>query len=362
LAQRFPLPLLLGVLCTAPLTAQSSGGLRPETLAGLEFRSIGPAAAGGRVSDIDFDPQNRNIWYLTTASGGVWKSTNAGTTWRSVFDQAGSYSIGVVTVDRRNPRVVWVGTGENTAQRSVGFGDGVYKSEDAGETWRRVGLALSEHIGEIAIDPRNSDVVYVAAQGPLWAEGGERGLYKTSDGGRTWTRVLHVSENTGISDVVLNPKNPDVLYAASYQRRRHMGLQIAGGPEGAIYKSVDAGKTWNRLKSGLPTGDVGRIGLALSPQNADVVYALLVAERRTGGFFKSVDAGASWTKVSDFVPTDPQYYMELYPDPRVPGKIYTLDVQLRATTDEGKTWNPVRRVACTSIITCSPSIRSISST
>ena len=338
MARSLPLALIVGALCTAHLSAQSNGGLRPESLAGLEFRSIGPAAVGGRVSDIDFDPQNRNIWYLTTASGGVWKSTNAGTTWRPIFDQAGSYSIGVVTVDRRNPRVVWVGTGENTAQRSVGFGDGVYKSEDAGDTWRRVGLELSEHIGEIAIDPRNSDVVYVAAQGPLWASGGERGLYKTSDGGRTWTRVLHVSENTGISDVVLNPKNPDVLYAASYQRRRHMGLQIAGGPEGAIYKSVDAGKTWNKLTAGLPAADVGRIGLALSPQNADVVYALIAAERRTGGFFKSADAGATWTKVSDYTPTDPQYYMELYPDPRVSGKLYTLDVQLRVTTDEGKTW------------------------
>ena len=330
---------LLGLLVSASLRAdQNPAELRPELVAGLELRSIGPAASGGRISDLDFDPVNRNIWYLTTASGGVWKSTNAGTTWRSVFDRAGSYSVGVVTVDQRNPRVIWVGTGENTAQRSVGFGDGVYKSEDAGETWRRVGLEQSEHIGRILIDPRNSNVVFVAAQGPVWAPGGERGLYKTSDGGRTWTRVLHVSENTGISDVVLSPSNPDVMYAASYQRRRHMGMQIAGGPEGAIYKSTNGGANWTKLTNGLPTGDVGRIGIALSPQNPDVVYAIIAAERRTGGFFRSADAGATWVKQSDFVPTDPQYYMELYPDPRTPGRIFTLDVQLRVTTDEGKTW------------------------
>ncbi len=208
----------------------------------------------------------------------------------------------------------------------------------AGETWRRVGLEQSEHIGEIVIDPRNSEVVYVAAQGPLWAAGGERGLYKTSDGGRSWTRVLQVSDNTGVSDVVLDPRNPDVLYAASYQRRRHMGMQIAGGPEGGIHKSTDGGRTWKELTNGLPTGDIGRIGLALSPHNPDVVYALMTAERRTGGFFKSADAGVTWTRQSDYVPTDPQYYMELYPDPRVAGRIYTLDVQLRVTQDEGRTW------------------------
>ncbi len=328
----------------APLNAQQSSaqqsGLNSQTVAGLGLRSIGPAASGGRISDIELDPVNRNIWYLTTASGGVWKTSNAGTTWRPIFDRYGSYSIGVVTVDRRNPRTVWIGTGENTAQRSVGFGDGVYKSDDAGESWRRVGLENSEHIGEIAIDPRNSDVVFVAAQGPLWAAGGERGLYKTTNGGQSWTRVLHVSENTGVSDVVLNPTNPDVLYAASYQRRRHMGMQVAGGPEGAIYKSVDGGVRWIKLSNGLPTGDVGRIGLALSPQNPDVVYAIIAAEGKTGGFFRSGDAGQTWVRQSDYVPGDPQYYMELYPDPRVPGRIYTLDVSPRASDDEGKTWRP----------------------
>ena len=335
-------PLLVAlpaILLGATLPAQTAP-LRTEQLSGLELRALGPAASGGRISDIELDPRNRNIWYVTTASGGVWKTTNAGTTWSPIFDRYGSYSTGVIEIDPRDSRVLWLGTGENTSQRSVGFGDGVYKSEDAGQSWQRVGLPDSEHIGEIAIDPRNSSVVYVAAQGPLWRAGGERGLYKTTDGGRTWTRVLHVSDNTGISDVVLDPRNPDVLYAASYQRRRHLGMQIAGGPEGAIYKSTDGGAHWQKLSAGLPTGDVGRIGLALSPQNPEVVYAIIAAARNNGGFFRSADAGATWVRQSDYVPGDPQYYMELFPDPHHAGRIYTLDVNPRVTDDEGKTWRP----------------------
>ncbi|MGH7460544.1 MAG: WD40/YVTN/BNR-like repeat-containing protein, partial [Longimicrobiales bacterium] len=312
-----------------------------EVFAGLELRSIGPAAVGGRISDIAVDPSRRSTWYVSTASGGVYKTTNAGTTWQPIFDRGGSYSIGVVAVDPKDSRVVWIGTGENTGQRSVGFGDGVYRSTDAGASWQHVGLKNSEHIGRIVFDPRNSAVVYVAAQGPLWSAGGERGLYRTTDGGRTWNRALHVSENTGISDVVINPRNPDELYAASYQRRRHVGLQIAGGPEGGIYKSTDAGRTWRRLTSGLPAGEVGRIGIALAPHDPSVVYALVAAAGRTGGFFRSSDSGATWVRQSDFVPTDPQYYMELYPDPHKPGRIYTLDVPFRVTDDEGKTWRSV---------------------
>ena len=330
---------LPGLLFFSPLQAvQTPQPLNAETFAGLELRAIGPAASGGRISDIELDPRNRNVWYVTTAAGGVWKTTSAGTSWTPIFDRQGSYSIGVARVDPRNSNVVWIGTGENTSQRSVGFGDGVYKSEDAGRTWSRMGLAQSEHIGEIVIDPRNSAVVYVAAQGPLWAPGGERGLYKTVDGGRSWNRVLYVSENTGISDVVINPANPDILYAASYQRRRHLGMQIAGGPEAAIYKSVDGGVKWDKLSNGLPGGDVGRIGLALSTQNPDVVYAHIAAAGRNGGFFRSADAGATWVKQSDYVPGDPQYYMELFPDPHHPGRIYSLDVNPRVTDDEGKTW------------------------
>src|SRR5262245_13989511 len=327
----------------APVLAQAAGPARlnSQTFAGLELRSLGPAAVGGRISDIAIDPTRRSTWYVSTASSGVFKTTNAGTTWEPIFDRGGSYSIGVVVVDPKNPRNVWIGTGENTGQRSVGFGDGVYKSTDAGATWQHVGLANSEHIGKIIFDPRNSDVVYVAAQGPLWSAGGDRGLYKTTNGGRSWQRVLHVSENTGISDVVLNARNPDELYAASYQRRRHVGLQIAGGPEGAIYKSADGGANWRKLANGLPTGDVGRIGIALAPNDPAVVYALIAAADSAGGFFRSGDSGATWVRQSSFVPTDPQYYMELYPDPNKPGRIYTLDVPFRITDDDGKTWRTI---------------------
>ncbi|NOY05849.1 MAG: glycosyl hydrolase, partial [Chlorobi bacterium] len=232
------------------------------TFSGLKFRSIGPALTSGRVADIAVRPDMPSTYYVAAASGGVWKTTNAGTTWKPVFDKQSSYSIGCVTIDPNNPHVVWVGSGENNSQRSVSYGDGVYKSEDGGATWKNMGLARSEHIGKILVDPRNSNVVYVAAQGPLWGPGGDRGLYKTTDGGATWKAVLSVSENTGVTDIVMDPRNPDVLYAASYQRRRHVWTLINGGPESAIYKTTDGGETWKKLTSGLPSVDMGRIGLA----------------------------------------------------------------------------------------------------
>jgi photosystem II stability/assembly factor-like uncharacterized protein len=180
-----------------------------------------------------------------------------------------------------------VGTGENNSQRSVAFGDGVYKSLDGGQNWENVGLEDSEHIGMITIDPRDSDVVYVAAQGPLWQPGGDRGVYKTNDGGETWERVLHVSDDTGVNEVHMDPRNPDVLYASAYQRRRHVWTLIDGGPESAIYKSIDAGATWRKLTEGLPKVDMGKIGLAVSPANPDFIYAVIEAQRDKDGTFRS---------------------------------------------------------------------------
>ncbi len=209
----------------------------PGTFTGLSLRGIGPAMTSGRIGDLAIHPREPNTWYVAVASGGVWKTINAGTTWAPIFDGQASYSIGCVTIDPNDPLVVWVGTGENNSQRSVAYGDGVYKSTDGGKSWNNVGLKTSEHIGKIVVDPRNSDVVYVAAQGPLWAAGGDRGLYKTTDGGKTWKAVLAISENTGVSDLVMDPRNPDVLYASSYQRRRHVWTLINGGPESAIHKS-----------------------------------------------------------------------------------------------------------------------------
>src|SRR5271167_3316293 len=236
-----------------PAKEEKKGGMTADTFSGLKFRLIGPAVASGRVVSIAVNPKNKVEYYVGVASGGVWKTVNDGTTWTPVFDKEGSYSIGWVTLDPNDPAVVWVGTGESNSQRSVAYGDGIYRSDDGGKNWTNLGLKKSEHIGRVVVDPRDSKVVYVAAEGPLWGPGGDRGLYKTIDGGTTWKAVLTISENTGVVDVALDPSNPDVVYAAAYQRRRHVFTLIDGGPESAIYKSTDAGATWNKLKSGLPT-------------------------------------------------------------------------------------------------------------
>jgi photosystem II stability/assembly factor-like uncharacterized protein len=311
---------------------------KAETFNGLELRGLGPAVTSGRVVDIAVHPAHRNVWYVAVASGGVWKTTNSGATFTPIFDAQGSYSIGCVTIDPKNPLVVWVGTGENNSQRSVGFGDGVYRSNDGGTKWENVGLKKSEHIGRIVIDPRDSNVVYVAAQGPLWAPGGDRGLYKTIDGGKTWKAALTVSENTGVTDVVYDPRNPDVLYAASYQRRRHVWTLIDGGPESAIYKSTDAGATWKKLENGLPKEEMGRIALAVAPASPDTVYAMIESINKAGGFYRSTDMGGNWEKMSDFNPNGPMYYQELFPDPQNPGRVYATDTYLKVTEDAGKTF------------------------
>src|SRR5579864_1756006 len=248
-------------------------GMNADTFAGLKFRSIGPAVASGRVMSIAVNPKNKAEYYVGVASGGVWKTVNDGTTWTPLFDGEGSYSIGWVTMDPNDSSVVWVGSGESNSQRSVSYGDGIYRSDDGGKSWTNLGLKKSEHIGRVVVDPRDSKVVYVAAEGPLWGPGGDRGLYKSTDGGKNWKAVLTISENTGAVDVVLDPSNPDIVYASAYQRRRHVFTLIDGGPESAIYKSTDAGATWNKLKSGLPTVDMGRIGLAVSPADPNTVYA-----------------------------------------------------------------------------------------
>jgi len=317
-------------------TQEATDRMVAKTFAGLKLRNIGPALGSGRIADVVIDPSDRSTWYVAVASGGVWKTANSGTTWKPIFDDYGSYSIGCIAIDPQNPKRLWLGTGENASQRSVGYGDGVYQSLDGGETWEGVGLEASEHIGKILIHPSDSDVVYVAAQGPLWAPGGDRGLYKTTDGGVTWTAVLEISEHTGVTDVVMDPRDPELLYAASYQRRRHVGVLVAGGPESAIYKSADGGTTWKKLTRGLPETDVGRIALAVSPQRPDVVYALIAAAGDASGFYASVDRGESWSRRGDYIVVDPQYYGEIYPDPHVFDRIYAADVWLHVTDDGGR--------------------------
>jgi len=331
-------------LCTIGIgsagAAESEEGLTSATLSGLELRNIGPALMSGRISDVTKDPNDPATWYLAVSSGGVWKTVNAGTTWTPIFDSYGSYSIGCVTLDPNNPWVVWVGTGEQNSQRSVGYGDGIYKSLDGGASFQRMGLETSEHIAKIVVDPRDSDVVYAASQGPLWAPGGERGLYKTTDGGKTWSRVLEISENTGVTDVVMDSRDPDTLYAASFQRRRRVWALIGGGPESGIYKSTDAGENWRKIETGLPKVHKGRIGLALAPENPDIVYALVAAEGDHSGFFRSLNRGETWERMSDYITVDPQYYQKIYPDPHRPGRIYSMDMLMQVSEDSGRTFRP----------------------
>ena len=312
--------------------------MKSETFSGLKLRGIGPALTSGRISDIAVHPTDRAIWYVAVASGGVWKTSNAGTTWSPIFDSQGSYSIGCVTIDAKNPLNVWVGTGENNSQRSVSYGDGVYKSTDGGRTWENVGLKKSEHIGKIVVDPRDSNVVYVAAQGPLWAAGGDRGLYKSTDGGKVWNQILKIGEYTGVNEVHLDPRNPDVLFASSYQRHRRVWTLINGGPESAIYKSTDAGATWKKLENGLPKEEMGKIGMAISPADPDVVYAIIESVNKAGGFYRSTDSGGNWEKMSDQVSGSPQYYNELVADPKVADRVYSMDTYMMVTDDGGKTF------------------------
>lgn len=314
--------------------------LEASTFAGLEFRGIGPGFMSGRIADIAIHPENENIRYVAVASGGVWKTINAGITWESIFDGQGSYSTGCVTIDPNNPHVVWVGTGENDGGRHIGFGDGIYRSEDGGKSWTNMGLKSSEHLSKIIVHPGNSDVIYVASQGPLWSKGGERGFYKSTDGGKSWKRTLGDDEWMGVTDMVTDPRNPDRIYAATWQRHRTIAAYMGGGPKTALYRSEDAGETWTKLSSGLPSGKMGKTGLAISHHNPDVVYAAIELDRRTGGLYISNDRGATWTKQSDAVSgaTGPHYYQELYASPHREGWLYLMDTDVQISKDAGKTF------------------------
>ena len=310
----------------------------PGLISAFRFRSLGPAITSGRVADIAVNPKNISEYYVAAASGGVWKTTNRGVTFDPVFDDAGSYSIGCLAIDPLNPKVVWVGTGENNNQRSVAYGDGIYKTEDGGKTWKNMGLKSSEHIGRIAIHPTNPDIVYVAAYGPLWTSGGDRGIYKTTDGGKTWKQVLQVSEHTGFNEVMLDPRHPDILYAAAHQRQRKVFAYIGGGPESALYKSTDGGANWSKIMQGLPGGDLGRIGLNYFPSNPDILYCVVEGAEGKGGVFKSTDRGASWEKRSGYT-TSGNYYQKLYCDPKDEQKIFVINTYMGVSRDGGKTFS-----------------------
>lgn len=316
--------------------AQPAYAVSSSTLNALKLRSIGPAITSGRVADLAVNPTNPSEYYVAVASGGVWKTSNAGTTYSPVFDAQGSYSIGCVVLDPTNPNVVWVGSGEGNNQRSVAYGDGIYKSEDGGKSWNNMGLKQSEHIGSLVIDPNDPNIVYVAAYGPLWSSGGDRGIYKTTDGGKTWKNILNVSEHTGFSEIHMDPRNAKILYATAHQRQRKVFTYIGGGPESALYKSTDAGATWSKITSGLPSGDIGRITIDISPVNPDILYAMVEA-RDGGGTFISRDRGQSWQKQSP-VFTSGNYYQRIFCDPKNVNRIYAMDTYLQVSNDGGKTF------------------------
>jgi photosystem II stability/assembly factor-like uncharacterized protein len=339
--------LILFVLVQASLFAQKKTSPKESstlpfdegTLSSLSFRMVGPALTSGRVADIAVHPTNKDLWYIAAASGGVWLTKNHGITFQPIFDGYGSYSIGCVELSPSNPNTVWVGTGENNNQRSISYGDGVYKSLDGGKSFTNMGLKQSEHIGSIVIHPTNEQVLWVAAYGPLWSKGGERGVYKSVDGGKTWKRTLFISDDTGVAEVVIDPSNPDILYASAHQRRRHEWTYIGGGPESTVYKSTDGGETWREIASGLPKLDMGRIGLAVSPADPNWVYAIVEGRYDKGGVYLSTNKGESWNKQGGFS-TSGNYYQEIFCDPLNKRKVFAMDTYMHHTEDAGVTFKP----------------------
>jgi photosystem II stability/assembly factor-like uncharacterized protein len=335
--------LLLGTFLMCFLyssQAQQPANSNDTLFSGIKLRNIGPAFMSGRISDVAIHPENENIWYVAVSSGGVWKTLNSGTTWTPIFDAQSSYSTGCITLDPNNPEVVWVGTGENVGGRHLGYGDGIYKSNDGGKSWKNMGLKKSERISKIIIHPDDSNIMWVAAQGPLWSKGGERGLYKSTDGGKNWKKTLGDDVWTGVTDIIIDPRDPDRMYAATWQRHRTVAAYMGGGPGSGIHKSVDGGETWEELTDGLPSSWMGKIGLAISPQNPDILYAAIELDRRTGGVYRSANRGATWEKRSDAVAgaTGPHYYQELYASPHHFEKLYLVDSNMQISDDGGKSF------------------------
>ncbi len=329
-------------LAFASQTSSEKQKIDPSVLSNLEWRNIGPAVTGGRIVNFAVVESNPNIIFAATASGGAWKSTNAGITWTPVFEKEKTVSIGGIAVAASNPNVVWIGTGEPNARnmRSTSWGDGVYKSEDGGKSWKNMGLELSQHIGRIAIHPQDPDIVYVSCLGTMWGNDPERndarGLFKTTDGGKTWTKVLSAGEQAGIVEVVMDPSDPDRLYAGAWHRERRDWSFFNTGTDGGIFRSDDGGENWERLTNGLPESEIGRVGLAVCRSRPDRLYAVLEGE--DGGIYRSDNRGASWEHLND-QPTASMYYGQVRCDPNDPERVYGLQTPIFVSDDGGQSFN-----------------------
>lgn len=330
------------VLVSTIVFSQEPIPLKGDELFGsIQARHIGPALMSGRVSDLEGHPTDNKIMYVGAAGGGVWKSTDGGVTYKPVFDKH-IQSIGSIAIDPKNPdKTVWVGTGECWTRNSVTIGDGIYKTNDGGENWTKMGLEKSERISAVKVDPSNSNVVYAAVLGALWGPSADRGVYKTSDGGKTWDKVLYVNENTGCSDLTIDPKNPNVIYAAFWEFRRTAYSFSSGGENSALYKSTDGGKTWNKIHNGFPTGKLGRIAIAVAPSNSNILYSVIESDKaETKGLYRSDDAGANWTRTNgDFeLSVRPFYFSRIVIDPKNPDILCKAGLQGSISKDGGKTF------------------------
>jgi photosystem II stability/assembly factor-like uncharacterized protein len=323
------------VLGSEGLRAQGLPTPDEEVLAGFTWRYVGPAIAGGRVTDVEVVPGRTSHWYVGSASGGVFESVNHGVTWRPVFDEALNLSVGDIALAPSDPLEIWVGTGEANNRNSSPWGAGIFHSSDGGKSWRFRGLAETRHIGKIVVHPTDPRTVWVAAVGHLWGPNRERGVYKTTDGGERWDKVLYIDENTGVIDLAVHPADPDVLYAATYPRRRRAWGFVGGGPTGGIHRRDDGGESWTRLESGLPEGDVGRVGFETWSRRPDVIMAIVEAE--DGGVFRSDDRGESWRRLNELNPR-PMYYSQVRVDPNDDDRVYVLGTNLHRSTDGGATF------------------------
>ncbi|HEY0761216.1 MAG TPA: hypothetical protein VGD61_02505 [Pyrinomonadaceae bacterium] len=340
---RFPLPLL--VICLLASSAFAQNGNAPksafeEAFGRLEYRSIGPAIMGGRIADVEGVPGDANVVYVASASGGLWKTTNAGVTWKPIFERQGTFSIGDIALAPSNPDVVWVGTGESNVRNSVSFGDGVYKSTDGGKTWQHMGLKDTEHISAIAINPQNPDIVYIGALGHAFGPNDERGVFMTTDGGKTWTKTLYIDNQHGVADLEIDSTNPNILYAGMWSFERKPWTHHSGSEKGGVYKSIDGGRTWNKLTNGLPKL-MGRIGVRVAPSNPNVVY--VIVESKDGTLYRSDDRGENFklvTKNTDIVSRG-FYYTRVRVDPTNENHIFAVASTLYTSVDGGKTFRSI---------------------